>query len=142
MTVPVVHISHCLDFSAAHRLHAPELSEAENQELYGPCYGLHGHNYRVEVTIAGPVDPVTGMVMNLNDLADVMRTEIWEQVDHRNLCEDVPFLNGVVTTAENIAIAFWSQMAAKQDRFGQARLHRIRVTESPGNFVDYHGESL
>ena len=142
MSSPTVRITHCLDFAAAHRLHAPQLSSAENLALYGPCNNLHGHNYRLEVTVEGPVDPVTGMVMNLNDLAEVMRTEIWQQVDHKNLCEDVPFLQGVVTTAENLAITFWQQLAAKQDRLGGSRLFRVRVVESPDNFVDYFGESV
>ncbi|MDF1836963.1 MAG: 6-carboxytetrahydropterin synthase [Planctomycetota bacterium] len=138
MTSPIVQITHCLDFSAAHRLHAPELSPAENRALFGPCNNLHGHNYRVEVSVQGPVDPTTGMVMNLNDLAAIMRAEIWEKVDHRNLDEEVPFLAGVVSTAENLAVAFWKQLDSK---LGPAGLHRVRVIESPGNFVDYFGES-
>ncbi|MFT4648153.1 MAG: 6-pyruvoyltetrahydropterin/6-carboxytetrahydropterin synthase [Glaciecola sp.] len=141
MTSPQVRITHCQDFSAAHRLHAPGLSEAENLEIYGPCHSLHGHNYRFEVSLQGPVDPVTGMVMNLNDLAEIMRTEIWQHVDHKNLGEDVLFLKGVVTTAENLAIAFWNQLMGKQERFGNSRLTCVRVVESPGNFVDYFGEA-
>ncbi len=141
MNAPIVQITHCQEFAAAHRLHAPELSEAENVALFGPCNNLHGHNYRVEVTVAGPVDPVTGMVMNLNDLAEVMRTEIWQKVDHKDLCQDVPFLNGVVTTAENLAVAFWNQIAACQDQLGDSKLVRVRVVESPDNFVDYCGEA-
>ncbi len=79
--------------------------------------------------------------MNLNDLAEVMRTEIWQKVDHKDLCQDVPFLNGVVTTAENLAVAFWNQIAACQDQLGDSKLVRVRVVESPDNFVDYCGEA-
>jgi len=140
MARPLVHITHAEEFSAAHRLHAPSLSAAENKALYGPCNTHHGHNYRVEVTVKGRVDPVTGMVMNLNDLMEVMRTEIWEHVDHKHLNEDVPFLKGIVPTAENLAIVFWQRLQACQDRFGAARLHRVRVVESRDNLVDYFGE--
>ncbi|MCP5022892.1 MAG: 6-carboxytetrahydropterin synthase [bacterium] len=139
MNAPLVQITHCQEFAAAHRLHSPKLSGSENAALYGPCNNLHGHNYRFEVTVEGPVDPATGMVMNLNDLAEVMRTAVWQKVDHKNLCQDVPFLNGVITTAENLAIAFWNQISAHQARLDGAKLHRIRVVESPDNFVDYFG---
>ncbi len=141
MNSPIVQITHGQAFSAAHRLHAPSLSNDENLELYGPCHNLHGHNYQFEVTVEGPVDPTNGMVMNLNDLAAIMRTEIWEKVDHKNLGEDVAFLEGVISTAENIAIAFWKQMDAQQHRLGSSRLVKVRVIESPGNFVDYFGEA-
>ncbi|MCA9001764.1 MAG: 6-carboxytetrahydropterin synthase [Planctomycetes bacterium] len=137
----MVRITHAVDFSAAHQLIAPTLSEEENRALFGPCYRLHGHNYRVEATVEGPVESETGMVMNLNDLAGLMRSKIWDHVDHQNLNEDVPFLQGVITTAENLAIAFWNQLEPHRDRFGSARLVSVRVTETPGNHVEYRGES-
>ncbi|MEZ6003643.1 MAG: 6-carboxytetrahydropterin synthase [Planctomycetota bacterium] len=141
MAHPQVQITHCEEFSSAHRLHSPHLSDQENRHVYGPCNTTHGHNYRLEVTVRGPVDPKTGMVMNLNDLMDVMRSEIWQHVDHKFLNEDVPFMKGVIPTAENLAIVIWQRIAACRERFGSARLYRVRIVESRDNFVDYFGES-
>ncbi|HRV82249.1 MAG: 6-carboxytetrahydropterin synthase [Planctomycetes bacterium] len=140
MARPEVRITHAEEFSAAHRLHAPQLSDAENKALYGPCNTVHGHNYRVEVTVTGPVDPVTGMVMNLTELMRIMREEIWDHVDHQHLNETVPFLKGILPTAENLAIVFWQRVHAQRERLGSARLFRVRVVESRDNFVDYFGD--
>jgi 6-pyruvoyltetrahydropterin/6-carboxytetrahydropterin synthase len=139
MTPPVVDITHREEFSAAHRLHVDALSPAENVALFGPCNTLHGHNYAIEVTVRGQVDVQTGMVMNLTRLMELMRKEIWEHVDHKHLNQDVPWLRGVVPTAENLAIAFWDRLAAHGGAFGAARLVRVRVIESATNLVDYHG---
>ena len=135
---PVVEIVHKIEFSAAHRLHSPALSEEDNQRTFGPCLTVHGHNYEVEVYVRGAVHPTTGMVMNLNDLMNLVREKIFSQVDHRTL-NDVSFLAGVVPTAENIAIAFWNQLEADIAGFEGCRLHRIRLYESRNNFVDYLG---
>lgn len=140
MTLPIVEIIHREEFAAAHQLRSGSLSEKENQETYGPCYRLHGHNYILEVTVRGPVNPQTGMVINLDTLRSIMLTEIIEQVDHRSLDEDVPFLKDLpVSTAENLAIAFWNRIATHEHSWGQARLRRVRVMESEANFVDYFG---
>tara|TARA_R110002126_G_scaffold25583_3_gene87454 strand:- start:742 stop:1167 length:426 start_codon:yes stop_codon:yes gene_type:complete len=141
MTVPIVDITHREDFSAAHRLHCDSLSAEENLALYGPCNTLHGHNYGVEVTLRGPVDPVTGMVINLVDLMRVMREEIFDACDHKFLNEDVPWLVGLVPTAEVLAIAFWDRVAARRSDLGDSEMTRVRVIESRNNFVDYHGPS-
>jgi 6-pyruvoyltetrahydropterin/6-carboxytetrahydropterin synthase len=126
-----------LEFSAAHRLHAPSLSDEENARLYGPCHRLHGHNYVLEVTVRGPADPATGMVMDLNVLATLLDEHVFAWVDHRNLEEDVPWLEGVITTAENVAAAVWERLAPHL----AGQLHRIRLFESQANIVDYHGPS-
>ena len=139
MSEPIAEIVRREEFSAAHRLLSPELSEQENRALYGPCYTLHGHNYAVEVAVRGPVRQRTGMVMDLNRLMVLMREELISQVDHKYLNEDVPFLEGVITTAENLAVAFWSRLAPHTRSFEECHLYRIRVYESRENFVDYHG---
>lgn len=136
---PVVEIVRREEFSAAHRLHSPELSEEENERLYGPCYTLHGHNYEVEVVVRGTVAPGTGMVMNLTDLMGLVREKIIMAVDHKNLNTDVPFLEGVIPTAENVAVAFWNRLEADIAGFDGCQLHRIRLYESRNNFVDYLG---
>ena len=135
--MPAVQITHREDFSAAHRLFTPELDEGANRALYGPCYVLHGHNYGLEVTVAGEVDPVTGMVMDLNVLMQVMQREVIAHVEHVYLNEDVEFLAGVVPTAENLAVAFWHRIAPHLP--AQARLLRVCVIESRANRADYFG---
>ena len=138
MSVPFARITHLENFSAAHRLFSSQLSEAANRELYGPCYTLHGHNYGLEVTLYGPVDDRTGMVFDLNRLMSLMRGEIINFVDHKYLNEDVPFLEGLIPTAENLAIAFWDRLQASLPA-GEVRLERVRVIESAANQAEYSG---
>ena len=106
-----VEITHREDFSSAHRLFSPDLDEEQNKALYGPCYVLHGHNYGLEITVRGPLDPDTGMVMDLNILMQAMKRELIDVVDHVYLNEDVDFLQGIIPTSENLAVAFWERMA-------------------------------
>jgi 6-pyruvoyltetrahydropterin/6-carboxytetrahydropterin synthase len=136
---PIVLITHREEFAAAHQLCNPELGDAENRRLYGPCFTLHGHNYEIEVTVAGPLAPGTGMVMNLADLTRLMQEEVLAQVDHKNLNTDVPFLEGVIPTAENLAVAFWERLAPRIEALEPCRLHRIRVHESRANMAEYLG---
>ena len=103
---------------------------------------MHGHNYRVEATVVGSVDPRTGMVMNLTRLMQLMQDEIHDAVDHKCLNTDVPFLEGVIPTAENLAIAFWNRLQPHIDGPDGAqgcRLYRIRIFESQANRVEYFG---
>ena len=129
------------EFSASHRLHNPELSDAENRRLYGICNNPngHGHNYEIEVTVQGEVESATGMVMNLVDLMRILREGVLDQVDHRHLNHDVPFLKGIIPTAENVAIALWQQIEHQIEQFKGCRLHRIRLYESRNSFVEYLG---
>jgi 6-pyruvoyltetrahydropterin/6-carboxytetrahydropterin synthase len=139
MSQHIVEIIHREEFSSAHRLVSAALTDEENRALYGPCYTLHGHNYAVEVTVRGPVHPDTGMVMDLNRLMVLMQEHIVSEVDHKYLNEDVPYLAGIVTTAENLAIAFWQRLQPHLAGLEPCLLHRIRVYESRMNFADYHG---
>ncbi|XP_069672818.1 6-pyruvoyl tetrahydrobiopterin synthase isoform X1 [Periplaneta americana] len=93
---PVAYLTRKEIFSACHRLHSPQLSEEENKEVYGKCNNVngHGHNYVVEVTLHGTIDPSTGMVMNINDLKKYMNNAIMEPLDHKNLDKDVPYFDG------------------------------------------------
>ena len=124
-----------LEFSAAHFLRSPELSDEQNKALYGPCYGLHGHNFVLDVTLRGPVDPKTGMVMDLNVVARILDETVFKAVDHKHLDADVPWLDGVITTAENVSAAMWEQLAPRFDGL----LYRLRLYESAANVVEYHG---
>lgn len=124
-----------LEFSAAHFLRSPVLSDEQNRALYGPCYGLHGHNYVLDVTLKGPADPSTGMVMDLNVVGRVLDETVFRALDHKHLDADVPWLDGVITTAENVAAVLWERLAPQ---FG-GLLYRVRLYESAANVVDYHG---
>ncbi|HTX18392.1 MAG TPA: 6-carboxytetrahydropterin synthase [Bacteroidota bacterium] len=126
-------------FSAAHRLYNPQLSEKENLEIYDKCSNPngHGHNYYLEVTVAGDPDPRTGYVIDLKKLKQVIEENFISKVDHKHLNLDVDFLKDVVPTAENIAIACWNQLAPK---IKEGRLHSIRLQESHNNSVEYKGQ--
>lgn len=120
-------------FNAAHVLRNPALSDAENRRLYGKCANLHGHNYVVEVVVAGEIDPVTGYVVDLKRIADVISKRIIEDVDHRNLNTDVPWLEGVIPTAENLARAFWERIAPE---LPERSLRTVRVWETEKNWAE------
>ncbi|MBL8840613.1 MAG: 6-carboxytetrahydropterin synthase [Planctomycetes bacterium] len=133
-------ITRRVEFAAAHRLHRPDLSDAANARLYGPCAhkGGHGHNYVLEVTLRGQVDPATGMVIDLKELKAVMEREVVAKCDHRNLNLDPDFLRGVIPTAENVAVGCWRVL---ERRLPAGLLHRVRLYESPRKFVDFYGAS-
>ncbi len=128
-------------FNAAHRLHNPEFSGAWNEGTYGPCNNpnWHGHNYELEVSVMGEPDPRTGYVCNLSDLKQILTDAILKPCDHRNLNVEVPFLNGVIPTTENLVIAFWNEIAPK---LKSGRLHRVRLYESERNFAEYYGPAF
>jgi 6-pyruvoyltetrahydropterin/6-carboxytetrahydropterin synthase len=139
--MPLVEITHCQEFSASHRLHSPKLSDEENRRIFGMCNNPHGHghNYVVEVTLRGTPAPETGMLMDLNVLSSLVHERIFALVDHRHLNHDVSFLRGIVTTAENLAIAFWGQLEPSLQDIPGCTLHRIRVRESRHNSAEYRG---
>ena len=118
-----------LHFAAAHRLASPVLSEAENWATYGQCYRGHGHNYALEVTVRGPVG-ADGMVMDAAHLERVMRVAVVDLVDHRDLGGDVPALAGLVTTGENLAIAFYRML---DPALPPGCLWRVAVVETENN---------
>jgi len=125
-------------FNAAHVLRDPSLSDEENWRVYGKCANLHGHNYVLEVVVAGEIDPATGYVLDLKLLSDVISTQILEDVDHRNLNTDVPWLAGLVPTAENLAVAFWDRLRSK---LPAGSLRTVRLWETDKNWAEV-GERL
>jgi len=137
--MPIVRVTRRLHFSAGHRLHNPELSEAENREIFGLCNNPrgHGHNYGLEVTVKGEVDPRTGYVIDLKALKRVVEEEVLEDVDHANLNVDVPWMEGVIPTAENIAVQIWRRLEAV---LPQDSLECVRVWETERNLAEYRGE--
>lgn len=136
--MPVAHFTRVYRFSASHRLHAPSLNEAENRDTYGKCnnpYG-HGHNYRVEVEVAGPIQQQTGFVVDLVKLDALAQREIVSRFDHRNLNVDAAFANDWVPTSENLTIEIERVMRTavpSLDPTGNLRLASIRVMETPNN---------
>src|SRR5919198_2025352 len=120
-------------FAAAHVLRREEWDDAENRRVFGACAGDHGHNYVLEVTVGGVPEPGTGMVVNLKDLDRAMREAVIAKVDHKHLNRDVDFLDGVIPTAENLALAFWREL---ESHLPGGRLERVRLVESENNLVE------
>ena len=122
-------------FAAGHRYHVDRWSEAENEQTFGRLGVPHGHNYTLDVTVCGPIDDTTGMVMDLAELKRVVAEMVIDRFDHADLNAD-PLFRGRVPTTENIAIAIWDLLAPK---LGVERLARVRVYEDPTLWVDYRG---
>jgi 6-pyruvoyltetrahydropterin/6-carboxytetrahydropterin synthase len=137
MKASIVYLSRRLVFSASHRLHSSKLSDAENKKLFGKCNleNGHGHNYTLEVTVRGGVDPKTGMVMNLADLKQVIADVIEHEFDHKHLNKDCPSLTGINPTTENLVVVFWQLLAGKLPGLFELRLH-----ETENNVAIYRGE--
>jgi len=115
-------------FNAAHQLRDPDLSEDENQRLFGKCANLHGHNYVLEVVVAGEIDQATGYVVDLKQLSNVICRRIIDDVDHRNLNTDVLWLDGRIPTAENLALAFWERINSE---LPDGQLRTLLTLETP-----------
>ena len=137
MRRPVAHLSRRYHFSAAHRLHVDAFTPEQNAATFGKCnnpFG-HGHNYVVEVTLSGPVDPVTGMVTNLADLDSFAQRNLLDLFDHANLNTLSPFLDRVSTT-ENLAVEVWRIFV----EYPHATLRRVHISETNNNAFEYFGE--
>lgn len=138
----MVYVSRKEHFNAAHKLSNPSWSKEKNQEVFGPCANenWHGHNFDLIVTVKGDPDPETGFVVDLKKLSTLIRTEVVEKVDHKNLNLDVDFMRGKMASTENLATEFWRILEPAIPRLSsRARLHSIRLFETPRNFVEYFG---
>jgi 6-pyruvoyltetrahydropterin/6-carboxytetrahydropterin synthase len=125
-------------FNAAHQLCDPRLSDEENERIFGQCANLHGHNYVLEVVVAGQVDPATGYVLDLKQLSEVISRQIIRDVDHRNLNTDVPWLEGRIPTAENLAVAFWERIGSE---LPEGTLRAVRLWETDKNWAEVRDPS-
>ena len=139
----IVHVSRKEHFNAAHKLYNPAWSHERNLEVFGPCANenWHGHNYDLIVTVAGEPDPDTGFVVDLKKLSTLIRETVIEQVDHRNLNVDVPFMAGKLASTEHLAIEIWKLLEPvlpSITRFG--KLYSVRLYETPLNYVEYFGQ--
>lgn len=134
----MVLITRRAEFSASHRLANPDWSDEKNTEVFGIESQTHGHNYILEVTVAGEVNPLHGMIMDLKDLKEIIAREVVDPWDHRHLNHEVPPFDRVIPTVENMAKEVWSRLAPKIDGENQ-RLHTIRLYETTDLYVDYSG---
>lgn len=128
-------------FSAAHKLWREDWTLEENDDTFGKCSNpnWHGHNYELFVTIKGQVNPETGFVINLKALSKLLKEKVINQLDHKNINLDCPFMKGKITTTENLAVAIWNEITNDIDKLG-AKLHCIEISETENNFVKYYGE--
>jgi 6-pyruvoyltetrahydropterin/6-carboxytetrahydropterin synthase len=135
----MVYLTRRTEFSASHYYHNPEFTPEENQRIFGKCNNPngHGHNYTLEVTVKGDVDRRSGFVVDLKELKEIMNREVVDALDHRHLNMEVPEFKTQIPTSENLAIAIWQRLEPK---LRVARLHRVRLYETPDLFVDFYGE--
>jgi len=134
MTSPLtVLISRRESFNAAHQLCDPALSDEANQQIFGKCANLHGHNYVLEVVVTGKIDRSTGYVLDVKQLSDVICRRVIQDVDHRNLNTDVPWLAGRIPTAENLAVAFWERICSE---LPEGALRSVRLWETDKNWAE------
>ncbi|MCY4646635.1 MAG: 6-carboxytetrahydropterin synthase [Gammaproteobacteria bacterium] len=129
-----------MHFCAAHRLHRPEWSDERNQEVFRSCANpnWHGHNYELDVTVEGPVDPDTGYVLDLKRLRDLVQERVVAEVDHANLNLDVDWLDGTIPTTENVVVAMWHRLRERMPP--EVELVKLVLWETPRNRAEYSGE--
>ena len=125
-------------FSSAHRLHNTDLSDEENKEIFGKCNNPngHGHNYTLEVIVAGEIDPKTGYVIDLKELKTIILENVVKKLDHKHLNHDVDFLAGVNPTTENFVVCIWNQLVNK---LPLGKLYSIKLYETENNYIEYKG---
>jgi 6-pyruvoyltetrahydropterin/6-carboxytetrahydropterin synthase len=135
--VPRLTVTRRVHFNAAHRLHNPKLSDAENRRIYGLCNNpnYHGHNYELDVSIEGEVDPLTGYVADLGEIKRIVEDLVVSRMDHRNLNLDVPELQGIIPSTENVTVTIWKMLEGKLP----GTLKKIVLWETPRNYVSYEG---
>jgi len=128
-------------FSAAHRLFRSEWDDHKNMEVFGPCSNpnWHGHNYELFVTVKGEINPETGFVINIKELSKVIREYVIDKIDHKNMNTEVDFMEGRLASTENLAVAIWELLEQPVSMLG-IQLHRIKITETENNFVEYFGK--
>ena len=137
----LLYLTRKAELAASHYYNNPDLSPEENQRLFGKSNNPngHGHNYVLEVTVKGEIDPRSGFVVDLKQLKETMHREVLDAMDHRFLNKEVPEFLTRIPTTENLAVAIWQRLAPKM-KMTNAKLHRVRVYENHDLFVDFYGE--
>ncbi len=134
----MIYITKKMNFSASHRLHNPELSNEENLKLFGKCANKngHGHNFSIEVTVVGEINPKTGYVIDLKKLKQIIQDNLISLLDHSNLNLDIKFFQKNIPTSENIAIFAWEIL---HKNIKEAKLYKIKIAESENSYIEYFG---
>ncbi|WNB17361.1 6-pyruvoyl trahydropterin synthase family protein [Marivirga arenosa] len=138
----MIYVNRKEHFNAAHKLFNPNWSREKNEKVFGPCANenWHGHNFELIVTVKGEPDPETGFVVDLKKLSNLIKSEVIDKVDHKNLNMDVPFLKGKMASCEIIIAEFWRILEPKVKELQKgASLHKLTLYETPRNFVEYYG---
>jgi 6-pyruvoyltetrahydropterin/6-carboxytetrahydropterin synthase len=135
----MVYITRRETFAAAHRLFKDGLSDEENFKMFGKCSNpnWHGHNYTLEVVVAGKINPSTGFVLDIKHLKEIIHQHVISKVDHKNLNIDTDFMRGLIPTSENIVVAIWKQLV---DKIPGGRLFSVKLYETENNYFEYRGE--
>ncbi|RKP19049.1 PTPS-domain-containing protein [Rozella allomycis CSF55] len=133
--MPIVYLTRKEHFSSAHRLESKYLTEIQNREVYSKCFGIHGHNYTLKVTLRGTIVKETGMVINITDMKRIIQEHVLKQLDHKNL-GDLDYFQNEPSTAENIAIFIWNEL---KPHFGDL-LYEVKLKETENNTAIYRGE--
>ena len=136
----MVYLTRQEHFNAAHKLYNPAWSREKNEEVFGKCANenWHGHNYDLYVTVKGTPDPNTGFLFDVKQLSTIIRQEVTEKLDHKNLNLDVAFMRGKMCSTENLAIEIWKQLEPHLP--STIRLHCIRLYETPRIYIEYFGD--
>ncbi|MFH1851473.1 MAG: 6-carboxytetrahydropterin synthase [Candidatus Neomarinimicrobiota bacterium] len=133
------YITKVFHFCAAHQYGHSDWSDERNREVFGPDARVHGHNYALEITVTGPVDPDTGFCVDLGELKQIVDENVIRQLDHAQIERDVPWFHGKQPSSENMVRFIWDEVAP---RLQGPRLHRVRLRETPTIFTDYYGREL
>lgn len=139
----MIYVSRKEHFNAAHKLYNPKWTKEKNVEVFGPCANenWHGHNFEMIVTVKGIPDPETGFVVDLKALSSVIRKEVVDKIDHKNLNLDVDFMHGKMASCEILIMEIWKILApAVNSITKEGKLHSIRLYETPRNYVEYFGD--
>jgi len=139
----MIYVSRKEHFNAAHKLYNPAWSTEKNVEVFGPCANenWHGHNFELIVTVKGHPDPETGFVIDLKKLSSLIRSEVTDKLDHKNLNLDVPFMKGKMASTEILTMEIWRILEPKIPPITSfAQLHSVKLYETPRNYVEYLGE--
>lgn len=136
----MVYLTRVEHFNAAHKLYNPNWTKEQNETVFGKCANAnwHGHNYELYITVKGRPNPDTGFVFDVKELSRIINQHVIEQLDHKNLNEDVPFMKNQLCSTENLAIAIWRQLQPHLP--AGVQLHGIKLYETPRIFVEYFGE--
>ncbi len=129
-------------FNAAHKLWRPDWSDEKNREVFGKCANAnwHGHNFDLYVTVKGKPDAETGFIIDLKFLSKLIKEKVVEELDHKNLNMDVPFMLGKMASTENLAVEIWKILEPEINIFPNCKLYKIKLYETERNFVEYFGE--